>query len=140
VHEAPGVARIGLHLHAARDRDQARRDHLARHAEMVQEPSEFVARRPGLVAGAELDPILEVRDEAADARLVVKEPIDDRHIASGLEHRRGDRVLVDVEAYKMRSPEADFLMDTVGSFRMWLGQNVWATHVTCVPSRPFYCH
>ena len=46
--------------------------------------------------------IAERRDESAHARLVVKEPIDDRCLTPGLEHRGGDRVLVDVEAYKFQ--------------------------------------
>jgi hypothetical protein len=47
--QAPAVAAVGLDPIAGRGRDQRRGDHLARHAQGAQQPSQLVAGRPSLI-------------------------------------------------------------------------------------------
>jgi hypothetical protein len=119
--KATSVSGVGLYAGPGRHRNEARRDHLARHPKTLEQAGELVAGRPGFVTNPHRSKLTEGCDESTHARLVVKEPVDRRRLVAGLGHRRGDRVLVDLEADKFSSAAANFLMDTVGSLRMWLG-------------------
>jgi hypothetical protein len=69
--QPPAVTLVGLDLVTRRPGDQRRCDHLATHAETVEQPGQLEAGRAGLVAGSQPSGVTKAANEPAHRRLVV---------------------------------------------------------------------
>lgn len=86
VHEATGVALVGLDLGPRGDRDQRGGDDLGGHAEALKQASQVIAGRPRLVADTHVAGVAHGLDEAPHARLIVEPAVDDGRLRLGSEN------------------------------------------------------
>jgi hypothetical protein len=125
-------------LVARRPGDQRRCDHLAAHVHAVQQPGQLEAGRAGLVAGSQPGPIGKLRQEPANRRLIVGDPIHVGNLLVGPQDPDRDRVLVDVQAEMDRGKVRD--TNHAGSLRMLAPPaQVWVTHDICGPEPAAPC-
>lgn len=95
----PGQVAVGLDPVAGGPRDEGEGHHIAGAAEgSGEQPVQFVAGGPGLVAHPELAGVGEPGDEPPNGVLVVEDAIDFRCLPVGLEDGYRDGVPVDVKA------------------------------------------
>ena len=98
-HQLLRVPAIGLHAIARPDRDQRRRDHVARDAELRQQPPQREPTRPGLITDRQACRAAHLVDEPADRPLGRLDPAHLRLAAIRRQHRGNDRELVLIERH-----------------------------------------
>ena len=91
------VPPVGLDLVARRLGDQRRRDHLTANLQPAQQAGQLIASRAGLIGGSQPMTIWELRQEPANRRLVVGDPVHGRRLLPRAEDRHRDRVAVHVQ-------------------------------------------
>ena len=122
-HELLRVTAVGLHAIAGSDRDQRRRDHIARHTHLRQQPPQREPARPRLVTDRQTHRAALLIDEPADRLLGRLDPAHLRLAAIRRQHRSNDRELVLIK----RDPPAHFTrMQTRGNVR-----HGWSSTVVC---------
>jgi hypothetical protein len=94
--QPPAVAAVGLDSITGRSGDEGRRNDLAANPQRGEQPGELIPGRAGLVAGSQPTTIWELRQEPANRRLVIRDPVDLSSIASGAEDRHRDGVPVHI--------------------------------------------
>ena len=102
-HELLRVAAVGLDAIPGADRDQRRRDNVARHPETGQQPVQVEPAGPGLVTDRQTLGAAEPVDEPADRPLGRLDPVQLRLTATRRQRRSDDRQLVLID----RHPQAD---------------------------------
>jgi membrane protein len=131
-HELLRVSAVGLDAIPGADRDQRRRDHVARHSDLRQQPPPRKPARPGLIADRQPCRAAQPVDEPADRALGRLDPTDLGLTAVGRQHRCDDRELVLID----RDPPAHFTgVQTRGNVR-----HGWSSPVVCGsgPAGPQY--
>jgi len=97
--QAACIPAVGLDPIAGCPWDQGRGRHQVVDPQGLEEPSELEAGRAGFITDAQPPSVAEAIQEAPDRHLIVEEPLELRGLPTGLQHPRGDRVLVDIQAY-----------------------------------------